>query len=142
MNLLPYMQAAAAGTYLVAFGAIALGRWRPPVLTHPWFVIGLFVAFAAERGFPQWANVTDPATFAFAALAGFQIARAGGGEHRSLWRALAFVPLLVMLLIASSSRFPEIDAEVMRATESALLAAPAAIALLYAGFTWMVRSLT
>ena len=142
MNFAPFFQAAAAGTYFVAAGAIVLGRWRAPALPHPWFVVGLFLAFVAERAFPEFADLTDPATFGFAALTGIQIVRATGGEHRGLWRSLAFVPLAVMLLIVSATRFPEIDANAMRAAESALLAAPAFIALGYALFTWMVRRLT
>ena len=138
MNPAPYLQAAAAGTYLAASGAIVFGRWRAPRLAHPWFVLGLFLAFGFERAMPAYANVADPLLFIFAALCGIQIARATGGEHRGLWRALAFVPLLVVLLIASSARFPEIDASVMRASESALLALPALIALGYAFFERMV----
>lgn len=129
MNLAPYLQAAAAGTYLVAAIAILSGRWRAPRLAHPWFVLGLFLAFGFERALTDYANLSDPLIFIFAASSGIQIARATGGEHRALWRALAFVPLLVVLLIASSARFPEIDASVMRASESALLALPAVFVL-------------
>ena len=139
MNLAPYLQAAAAGTYLVAAIAIFFGRWRAPRLAHPWFVLGLFVAFGCERALPDYANVADPLIFVFAALCGVQIARASGGEHRGLWRALAFVPLLVVLLIASSTRFPEIDASVMRASESALLALPAVFVLVYLVATSRLR---
>jgi hypothetical protein len=142
VNPSPYLQTAAAGTYLVAAGAIFFGWWRSPRLPHPWFVLGLFLAFGYERVLPEYANISDPLIFVFAALTGMQIARASGGEHRGLWRALAFVPLLVVLLIASSARFPEIDASVMRASESGLLALPALIVLVYVCFGWMVRRLT
>jgi len=136
----PYLQAAAAGTYLVAAGAIFFGRWRAPRLPHPWFVLGLFLAFGCERAFPGYANLADPLVYVFAVLAGIQIAHATGGEHRGLWRALAFVPLLVVLLIASAARFPETDASAMRAGESALLALPALIALVYLGYGRTVTS--
>ena len=102
-------------------------------------MLGLFAAFAAERAVPEYANLTDPLMFVFAALTGVQIARAGGGEHRYLWRALAFVPLLVMLLIAISARFPEAEAGIMHLGESWLLAAPALITLLYAAVTLRVK---
>jgi hypothetical protein len=46
------------------------------------------------------------------------------------------------LLIASSARFPEIDASVMRASESGLLALPTLVVLVYLVFAWMVRRLT
>jgi len=131
VNPSPYLQTAAAGSYLAAAIAILLGRWRAPRLAHPWFVLGLFVAFGLERALPDDANVFDPLLFVFAALCGVQIARATGGQHRGLWRALAFVPLLVVLLIASAGRFPEIDASVMRAGESGLLALPAVMVLVY-----------
>ncbi len=142
MNPSPFLQVAGAGAYFAAAAAILFGRWRAPGLAHPWFVLGLFLAFGYERALPEYANFSDPAVFIFAALTGWQIARARGGEHRGMWRALAFIPLLVVLLIASSARFPEIDAGVMRATESALLAAPIPIVLGYLFFGWMVRQVT
>ena len=92
----------------------------------------LFITFGWERAFPEYANVTDPLLFVFASLVGVQIARARGGEHRYLWRALAFVPVGVMILIAISARFPESEASLLHAAESWLLALPALLALLYA----------
>lgn len=137
--ILSYLQVAGAGAYFAATAAILFGRWRAPGLSHPWFVIGLFLAFGYERASPEYANFSDPAIFIFAVLIGVQIVRASGGEHRGLWRALTFIPLLVVLLIASSARFPEVDAGVMHATESALLAAPIPIVLGYIFFGWMAR---
>lgn len=142
MNVAPYLQVAGAGAYFAAAAAILFGRWRAPRLSHPWFVIGLFLAFGYERALPEYANFSDPMIFIFAVLSGVQIVRASGGQHRGLWRALAFIPLLVVLLIASSARFPEIDAGVMRASESALLAAPIPIVLGYLFFGRMIRRLT
>lgn len=128
----PFLQVAAGGTYLTAAAAILVGRWRAPAFGHPWFVLLLFITFGWERTFPEYANVTDPLLFVFAALVAVQIARARGGAHRYLWRALAFVPVCVMILIAISARFPEAEASLLHAAESWLLASPAVLALLYA----------
>ena len=128
----PYLQVGAAGTYLAAAFAMLSGRWRHPQLSHPWFVFATVIAFVAARALPDYAFISAPVTFFFAVLLGAQIFTARGNQRAGLWRALALVPVTVMVLIVAATSFSVADGLAIKLTESALLALAAPFAAIAA----------
>jgi len=132
VSALPYFQAAAAGVYLAAAIAIVAGRWAAPSFSNPWSVLATIGAFVADRALPGYGTVLAPLTFVFAAFCLVQIASARGGTRVALWRVLATLPIVVMLLVVAATSYSIADATVIRLAESGLLALPAPLALLAA----------
>ncbi len=133
--LFPYLCFLSGGAYCFASYALLTRRWDCGIRVHPVALIATLVAFIVERVIPDSPSILAALVFAGCVFVASQIVRT---PHRPapaqlLWRMLALVPLLAILLIVTAGFFNTRDGDQLRAAASWLLTVPGICVVLYAG---------
>lgn len=133
------MLAASAGAYTAGAIVLLLGKWRAENRGAPLLLVLAFIAFAADRAYPQSQPsgtviliLASLVTALAALLALVSIVRTRIAEPRDgLWAIFAAVPAIVLLLLATADVFSPDVASTLRTTAVAFFAIPGIAALLF-----------